>query len=525
MKDKPTHPKAAFRWMGSLALIAAIALSGMLALSSSGVDAAPVAPAASGTWTKVYSYPATHWRMVRFPTADVGYVVGGADWYTDGPSSVAKTTDGGATWSTQLLYGFPDWLKGLDCKDANTCFASGNYAKLLRTTDGGVTWINGTMVPFNGRSYAGYIHSVVWTGLDNVVLGGGTYFNVDEPGSANFLRSPDALAAPKFYVYGLSAANKNYSPVMGDFSCPSPGLCYVAPHTAQVIWTTDNGLTWSYVPDNWWRSQEWYGISCTDNNTCWAAGKDKDWSDNKFGVIEVTHDGGATWTYQIPAPGIPGIRFWDVKMADATHGYAVGCQGTFDEYEHCTGQGVVYRTQDGANWTPMPNFTSSDLTAVEVRGVDDIFVSAWNGDIWHYSVPPDPTPTPTATATATATSTRTATPTATSTRTATPTTTSTPTATPSPTPTFTSTPSTGNVEGLAFHDLNDDQLYGEGEPLLAGAVFILKQGAAELYTATSGSDGVFRMNGAAPGQYTLVEKTRAGWIPGQLQRDHFLHTG
>ncbi len=388
MQDKTTHPPSALRWLGGFALIATIALVGMLAWNSSRADAAPEQPAApeTGTWTKVYSYPATHWRMIRFPTTNVGYAVGGADWYIDGPSSVAKTTNGGLTWTTQLLSGYPDWLKGLDCKDANTCFASGNYAKLLRTTDGGVTWIKGDMVPFNGVPYAGYIHSVVWTGLDNVVLGGGTYYSPTEPGSANFLRSPDALATPKFYVYGLSAANKYYSPVMGDFSCPSPGVCYAAPHTAQVIWTTDNGLTWSYVPDNWWRSQEWYGISCTDNNTCWAAGKDKDWSDNISGIIEVTRNHGATWTNQLSL--IPGIRFWDVKMADATHGYAVGCQGTFDEYEHCTGQGVVYRTEDGTNWAPMANFTTSDLTGVEVRGVDDIFVSAWNGDIWHYSVSP-----------------------------------------------------------------------------------------------------------------------------------------
>ena len=388
MQDQTTRLPSALRWMGGFVLLVALALAGMLAWNASGESAAAQQPdtPAAGAWTKVYSYPATHWRMIRFPTQNVGYAVGGADWYTDGPSSVAKTTDGGQTWSIQLLTGFPDWLKGLDCKDANTCFASGNYAKLLRTTDGGATWVKGDMVPFNGRLYVGYIHSAAWTGKDNVVLGGGTCYDPAEPGTANFLRSPDGLAAPKFYIYGRAATDHYYCPVFGDISCPSPGVCYAAPHSAQVIKTTDNGLTWSYVPTNYWRKEEWYGISCTDNNTCWAAGKDHDWSTwDPLGIIEVTRDGGATWTNQLSL--IPGIRFWDIRMADATHGYAVGCQGTYDDTEHCTGNGVVYRTGDGTNWALMRTF-SGDLTGVDVRGVDDIFVSAWNGDIWHYTSAP-----------------------------------------------------------------------------------------------------------------------------------------
>ena len=99
--------------------------------------------AAAGTWTKVYSNPGSFWRAVRFPTPNVGYAVGGPDWSTAGPSRVAKTTDGGQTWVTHFRTGFNGWLKGLDCKDANTCFAVGQFAKFLRTTDGGTTWING----------------------------------------------------------------------------------------------------------------------------------------------------------------------------------------------------------------------------------------------------------------------------------------------------------------------------------------------------------------------------------------------
>ena len=341
-----------------------------------------------------------------FPTPNVGYAVGGPDWSTTGPSRVAKTTDGGQTWVTTFPAGFHGWLKGLDCKDANTCFASGQFAKFLRTTDGGTTWIDGDMQTFNGVPYRGYIHSMVWTGKDNVVLGGGTYYNPDAPGSANFLRTPDGLAAPNFKVFGVAAVNRYYSPVMSDISCPAPGVCYAAPITAQVIKTTDNGRhLGSNVPTSWWTPNEWYGISCADTNTCWAAGKNKGRNSSGvmkvWGIIEVTRDGGATWTEQAAgsaygAQDIPGTRFWDIKMADATHGYAVGCQGAFpdfpdgDQPEHCTGSGVVYRTDDGVHWTLMQAFpsavTTSDLTGIEVRGLDDIFVTTFGGDIWHYSL-------------------------------------------------------------------------------------------------------------------------------------------
>ena len=189
-----------------------------------------------------------------------------------------------------------------------------------------------------------------------------------------------------------------------------------------------------HVPTNWWTPQEWYGISCVDTNTCWAAGKNKGRNSSGvmkvWGIIEVTRDGGATWTDQAAgnaysAQDIPGTRFWDIKMADATHGYAVGCQGAFpdfpdgDQPEHCTGSGVVYRTDDGMHWTLMQTFPpaviTSDLTGIEVRGLDDIFVTTFGGNIWHYSVPPRRPPrrhrprprrhtsTPTSTNTATST--------------------------------------------------------------------------------------------------------------------------
>ena len=67
------------------------------------------------------------------------------------------------------------------------------------------------------------------------------------------------------------------------------------------------------------------------------------------------------------------------------------------------------------------------------------------------------------------------------------------------------TPSTGSIAGLAFADQNSNDALDDGELPLAGAVISLKQGASEIYSATSQTDGVFRIDGIAPGAYTVAE--------------------
>ncbi|MDP2990718.1 MAG: hypothetical protein Q8O57_09170, partial [Kiritimatiellota bacterium] len=154
-----------------------------------------------------------------------------------------------------------------------------------------------------------------------------------------------------------------YCPVMGDIACPEPGVCYAAPSNAQVIRTTDNGATWGDIPAQYWSPRSWYGVSCTDRNTCWAAGASRS-GGIPYGVIETTTDGGNTWIDQLNNQ--INVRFWDIKMADRYNGFAVGCDGAYDSDDRCTGQGVVYRTLYGSAWTRMATFTNSDVTNVAV---------------------------------------------------------------------------------------------------------------------------------------------------------------
>ncbi len=401
MNSQTTTRRHRLTWPVAL-LVLSIGIGTSLIASAAALGAAPgpaageansPAAAAAGAWTKVYSQPGASWRNIDFVNSQVGYAVGGADWYTYGASTMAKTTDGGLTWTSKTVDPNGSWLKGLDCVDANTCYAAGRFASLLRTTDGGQVWEKASIQPDSrGGVYQGWLYAAAATGAGNTVLAGATCYDPDAPGTANFLRSLDGRAA-SFVASGVAATDHYYCAAMNDIACPEPGVCYAAPRNAQVIRTTDNGNSWGYIPSNSWTPWQWNGVSCTDRDTCWTAGASFS-GGAAYGIIKVTTDGGNTWIDQLNNQTY--VRFWDIKMADRYNGFAVGCDGSYDSDDHCTGQGVVYRTLYGAAWTRMATFTNADITNVAVLGVDKAFAVDWAGNIWRYNpVAPTPTPLPT----------------------------------------------------------------------------------------------------------------------------------
>ncbi len=454
----------------SLTLAQAGDPQGRSATPANGASAA--APAAGVvTWKPVLTMDKLHWYKIEFVGRDIAYAVGANGW--DGPhvpATLAKTTDGGKNWATSTIAESSGWLAGLDCKDASTCWAVGRAARTLRTTDGGKTWQT-----LGSAGYTGWEYTIARTGVgDTLVVG----LTCSDPA---FLRSLNGV--------NFAGVNAVGCVVKDDLSCPAPGICYAAAKLGRVYTSSNNGASWTSRPSgmsNWLR-----GIDCTSQNTCWAVGEG--------GVIWHTSNGFQTFErqpYNIPTQ----VRFGRIDMLDATHGYAVGCNSYKTEDGTCPGGGAIYRTDDGMTWQQLANPIPSEITDVKVHTMDDVFVTDWGGKIWHgvTAVAETPTPTPTSTETPTAT------PTATSTETPTATPTATPTNTPTATPT--ATPSTGIVTGIAYDDLNRNGEFDPGEPGLAGAVLALNRGATELHTATSGPGGAFRIEGVAPGAYTLLEK-------------------
>lgn len=438
----------------SLALLLLLALAGGWLLTGApqvagpamaGQPAAPLQDTDALTWQQVHNSPGVFWYTLDFPTANVGYAIGGPSWNVNsgiGGAAIAKTTDGGLTWTASAIPNTNRFMRGLACKDANNCWISGaSFPRIQRTSDGAATWQS---VTFH-YGYAGWLWSAGVSGSGNTVFAGTTGYADEEARRANFLQASDGV---NFYA-GVASPILEY--VAYDFDCPVAGSCYVAAKQG-VFYTTNNGASWRWHTSP---AARYYGVSCTDVNTCWeVGGANSNVNDGLLHIVR-TGDGGNTWQRTgttLFSSGRP--RLWDVQMLDSQHGYAVGCANTPRyEDEECTGGGLILRSDDGNTWQRVTAPATADIMDLHVFSMDELIVVDWAGKIWRGASSTGPTPTPTATPTDTPTAT--ITPTATDTPTNTPT--ETPTATPTPTD-IPTPPNPADVNGDGRIDIADVML-------------------------------------------------------------------
>jgi len=247
----------------AITLIAILLLSTVLTLASPAAaqtGGQPAAALAADTYTfkAVLKQPNTIWRNIEFPSRNVGYAIGGPDWSASGTVYVAKTTDGGLTWTPKLFDGTTGYMRGLECTTDDKCWMVGRYARIYRTTNGGVNW---TQLSSNG--YVGWTYSVANTmNGDGTVVGltcGATTSNPDDPG---FLQSDNGVNFTNAYAPNCA--------VKYDIICPSSGVCFSAARRGRVYKSFDNGKNWSV--HNTGIDQTLLGIDCANPYACWAVG-------------------------------------------------------------------------------------------------------------------------------------------------------------------------------------------------------------------------------------------------------------
>lgn len=251
--------------------------------------------------------------QVDFPTPDSGYVAS--------YGRIGITTDGGQTWSPQVLPAL-DPLWGIDFWDSQKGLVVGPQGVTYRTTNGGGSWTAAT--PNSGNNY-----KVQWVN-DSVAYVCGNYSGLRKTtdGGQTWGGSSFGISGTNTFV-NLSFYDEMNGAVVGN--------------NGQLVRTTDGGATWTMPSTG--TTSFLTGIEYKDSLNVYAGGDQ--------GVYLRSSDGGATWTTGSAGPGLDIVEF---QFVDSLNGFM-----------HCFDfASYTYQTSDGgSSWLPVfGNLTSAGLRSI-----------------------------------------------------------------------------------------------------------------------------------------------------------------
>jgi photosystem II stability/assembly factor-like uncharacterized protein len=370
--------------------------------------------------------PANTWAY------DVDFIDANNGWTVGSQENIVRTTNGGATWTTQRPATFTYPLSSVSFANTQRGVAVGNNGTALSTTDGGQTWTRSPKSenPQAVNRIAGSDTNHVWAGnnagdIMYTTNGGAVWSHVlvTPPTAADvigidFSDNTNGWAALKnpnsgqSYIYHSTNGGQNWQlSITAASNNRYNDIAALDAQTAVVVGsgtlglirrTTDGGQTWNTMPIPA-SANALYAVDFIDATTGWAAG-------NANTMLKTT-DGGQTWASQT----VHADYLFDVSFSDANNGWAVG----YSSYLHTTnggetwqsehaqsgvslrgvhtvsastawfvGDGYVWRTLDGgANWTAETLGDFRYFRAAYFTDADNGWVGAsWTtGEIYHRS--------------------------------------------------------------------------------------------------------------------------------------------
>jgi len=341
------------------------------------------------TWTQVNNSAGTAWHEMQFVSQTVGYVGGGGVWTVNEnyPAKIAKTTDGGLTWTVSNISNLMGWVQGLDCKDSATCMISRNgigRGVIMETRDGGVTWND----VVRNDAWPAWLWGVTYTGVADTSLVGTTGHTTDpvnEPNrTMNFVRAAERNAGSQPIFERVSGFDGGEF-ISYEFSCPSPGVCYVAA-AGRAYKTSDNGQTWQIrgsEATGGSSGARYLGIDCTSSEKCWEVGVSWNADAANTRIIRMTANGGTNWTNNT-FPNFPGRpKLNTIDMISDTRGLVGGCTNLPDSNNDlCTGPSLLMETVNGSVWTELNAPSTAELTSLHIIDENTVVVADISGKIW-----------------------------------------------------------------------------------------------------------------------------------------------
>ena len=277
----------------------------------------------------------SYWR-VAFNSAGVGIAVGVGQGVTSlgNTGAIARSSDGGATWTTVQTSDAP--VRSVAFATDNVVVAVDWHGNIWRSTDAGLTWTAryGVVTQWGFETVA-FLNANV-----GVVYGGVGQVWRTSDGGATW-----ALVGPVAGMQVIMALDANTLLAGGTSGSP--------------LRSVDGGLTWTTLGRGDGPTLE--AAAFVNASIGIVVGTQ--------GTIERTTDGGATWNTVNSGTS---SELEDVRFGDATHGLAVGWDS------------VVLRTSDaGASWqvaTP-PQQPSTGLRSVAYATPGVAFVAGDSG-LW-----------------------------------------------------------------------------------------------------------------------------------------------
>lgn len=282
---------------------------------------------------------------VRFLDASTGWI--------NGPSTMLKTTDGGATWTredpgTEFDGGKFSFL------DANHGWCTESF-DVLRTADGGATWTPcnvfdsegaGDSISTNGFTDPAYVSANVgyvletYGGVHKTTDGGATWKVL--PGTKGWMpEAADFIDVNTGWVAGWDGIFKTTNGGATWVKEPSPvndpygGFGSIDFIDANIGWiagsngvykTTNGGATWKAEQTGFGTSAQIDSVRFLDSAHGWMTASDllSSMPPQRQGIVLRTDDGGLHWTStELPDGGIGGLSF-----TDTSHGWLAGGTST-----------------------------------------------------------------------------------------------------------------------------------------------------------------------------------------------------
>lgn len=326
-------------------------------------------------WTR-RSTPAatanTTFEQVAFTSPDQGWAVGQG-------LAIITTSNGGATWTTQVSPSGQYSLFDLTCPGTTVCYAVGDGGRIRRTTNG-TSWttissptssalwdvecvstsvcyaagINGTIV----KTTTGANPTPTWT--------------VQSSGTSTDLQAITCRSASHCWAVGVNgvmrvttdggttwtAGSSGTTDSLWRIRMFSSGTGYLV-GSGGVAKTTDDGATWTPLtaPD-----ATYYALSCVDETNCLVG--------SSAPAALITKNGGLTWSEALPGH----IEFVPVtpNLAPTTGVSSVVARLSYRTTTNPSGaRFILFASKDeGATWTSFPLATPTGANVTTTQNAD-----------------------------------------------------------------------------------------------------------------------------------------------------------